>query len=110
MSLEEPVRMLEAEELAATESERSKPDTAAPTVELARLLSPAAERMRRTRERRRAGQRCVPVVVFDREIDALVKNGFLDEVARNDSHAIGNALGKLMNQWQPERWPVMPRQ
>jgi hypothetical protein len=65
--------------------------------------------MRRTRERRRSGQRCVPVVVFDREIEALVKNGWLDEVARNESYAIGNALGKLMDQLRPERWPVLRR-
>lgn len=105
------MRMLEEEEeLAVTESEYAKPDMAAPTAKLARPLSPAAERMRRTRERRRAGQRCVPVVVFDREVEALVKIGLLDEVARNDTHAIGNALGKLMDRLRPEHWPVMPRQ
>ena len=49
----------------------------------------AAERMRRSRKRRRAGQRCVPFVICDHEIEALVKNGWLDPVARNDRRAIG---------------------
>ena len=70
----------------------------------------AAERMRRSRKRRSAGQRCVTVVVFDREIEALVKRGLLDPVSRNDRRAIGTALGKLMDWLPPERWPVVAPQ
>jgi hypothetical protein len=67
-------------------------------------MSDAAERMRRSRKRRRDGQRCVTVVVLDREIAALVTHGLLDPVARNDRHAIAAALGKLLDQLPPECW------
>jgi hypothetical protein len=70
--------------------------------ELARPPSPAAIRMRRSRKRRRAGQRCVPFVVCDHEIEALVTSGLLNSVARNDSHAIGTALGKLVDRLPPK--------
>jgi hypothetical protein len=69
----------------------------------------AAERMRRSRKRRRAGQRCVPFVICDREIEALIKNGWLDSVARNDRRAIGIALGRLMDKLQPNNWPAIPQ-
>lgn len=75
--------------------------------ELVRAPSPAAIRMRRSRKRRRAGQRCVSFVVCDHEIEALVRNGWLDPVARNDSRAIGLALGRLMDRLQPDRWPMV---
>jgi hypothetical protein len=65
--------------------------------------------MRRSRKRRRDGQRCVTVVVLDREIAALVTRGLLDPDARNDRHAIGAALGKLMDRMPPEHWPVAPQ-
>jgi len=45
-----------------------------------------------------------------KRFDALVKHGLLDAVARNDTHAIGNALVKLMDRLQPEHWPGMPRE
>jgi hypothetical protein len=66
--------------------------------------------MRLSRKRRRAGQRCVTVVVLDREIEALVTRQLLDPVARNDRRAIGAALCKLLDRLPPERWPVaVPR-
>ena len=69
----------------------------------------AAERMRKSRKLRRAGQRCIPFVVHDHEIEALVTRGLLDPVARNDCRAIGTALGKLMDRIPPERWPGTPK-
>ena len=69
----------------------------------------AAERMRRSRRRRRAGLRCVSLVVYDHEIEALIKNGWLDQIARNDRHAIGIALGKLMDRLQLNNWPRIPQ-
>ena len=54
--------------------------------------SPAAERMRRHRERRRDGLRCLTIELRETEIDALARNGFLRSDARNDPDAIRDAL------------------
>jgi hypothetical protein len=72
-------------------------------------ISPGAERMRRSRQRRRNGLRCIPFEVRYSEVDGLVTLGLLDPVTRNDEHAIGRALGKLLDTVPPERWPVAPR-
>jgi len=54
--------------------------------------SPAAERMRRHRERRRDGLRCVTIQLRVTEIDTLIRNGFLNWEMRNDPFAIRDAL------------------
>ena len=54
--------------------------------------SPAAERMRRHRERRRDGMRCLRMELRDTEIDALVRKGLLKPEARHDQNAIADAL------------------
>jgi hypothetical protein len=54
--------------------------------------SPAAERMRQHRERRRAGMRCIMLELRETEIDALIRKGFLKPDARNDTSAIIDAL------------------
>ena len=54
--------------------------------------SPAAERMRLHRERRRKGLRCLTIELRETEIDALVRNGFLKVDARNDLRSIETAL------------------
>jgi hypothetical protein len=54
--------------------------------------SPAAERMRRHRERRRDGLRCLTIELRVTEIDALVRNGFLKADARDDLCSIEMAL------------------
>ena len=54
--------------------------------------TPAAERMRRYRERRREGMRCQWIELRDTEIDALVKRGLLKAETRNDQNAIADAL------------------
>ena len=55
-------------------------------------LSPAAERMRRHRLRRRDGLRCLIIELRETEIDALVIRGLLKQETRNDSNAIIEAL------------------
>ena len=59
-----------------------------PRAELA-PCSPAAERMRRHRERRRDGMRCLTIELRDTEIDALIGK---KAVARNDQDTIRDAL------------------
>jgi hypothetical protein len=54
--------------------------------------SPAAERMRRHRERRREGLTHVAIDLRKSEIDGLVRLGFLDDETRNDVKAIRNGL------------------
>ncbi len=54
--------------------------------------TPAAERMRRHRERRREGMRCLLVELHETEINALVQRGLLKAETRNDQNAIADAL------------------
>jgi hypothetical protein len=54
--------------------------------------SPAAERMRLHRERRKSGMRCLMIELRETEIDALIRKGFLKADARNDTSAIIDAL------------------
>ena len=54
--------------------------------------TPAVERMRRHRERRRDGMRCLWIELRDTEIDALVQSGLLKAETRNDQNAIADAL------------------
>jgi hypothetical protein len=61
-----------------------------------RPCSAAAERMRRHRERRRDGLRCVTLDVHDGEIDALARRGFLKDDARNDLRSIEIALYEFL--------------
>ena len=59
--------------------------------------SPAAERMRAHRQRRREGIRCLTVQLFDTEIDELVRRGLLKDVARHDPEAVRQALYDHLN-------------
>jgi hypothetical protein len=61
-------------------------------------LTPAAERMRRHRQRRRDKFRCLTVELHETEIDLLVYKGFLPEEMRNDVTAIQNALYSFLEQ------------
>jgi hypothetical protein len=58
--------------------------------------SAVAERMRRHRERRRDGLRCVTIELRETEIDALVRNGFLKADTRKDPYAIEMALYEFL--------------
>ena len=61
-------------------------------------ISPAAERMRRYRERRHNGRRCVTLEILELEIDALVEKGFLGRETRNDPIEIVSALYRLFEE------------
>ena len=54
--------------------------------------SPAAERMRRHRERRRQGLRCLTIELRAAEINALIREGLLNAEMRNDPNAVVEAL------------------
>ncbi len=54
--------------------------------------SPAAERMRRHRERRRDGLRCLTIELRETEIDFLIRSELLKTETRNDREAIVEAL------------------
>jgi hypothetical protein len=54
--------------------------------------SAAAERMHLHRERRRKGLRCLTIEFREREIDALIRQGFLRAETRNDPNAVSEAL------------------
>jgi hypothetical protein len=54
--------------------------------------SPAAERMRRHRQRRRDGLRCLVIELRETEIDTLVQKKLLNADARNDTRAVRKAL------------------
>jgi hypothetical protein len=54
--------------------------------------SPAAERMRAHRQRRRDGLRCVTIEIRNSEIDALIRKQLLKPETRNNPSAIIDAL------------------
>jgi hypothetical protein len=58
--------------------------------------SAAAERMRRYRERRRDGLRCVIIELRETEIDALIRKEMLKTDTRNDPYAIEMALYEFL--------------
>jgi hypothetical protein len=63
-----------------------------PMNELASRPSPAAERMRLHRERRRDGLRCLMIELRETEIDTLIRKGLLNNETRNDAGAVKEAL------------------
>jgi hypothetical protein len=54
--------------------------------------SAAARRMRRHRERRRDGLRCMTIELRETEVTALIQKGFLNEEARNNRRAVISAF------------------
>jgi hypothetical protein len=54
--------------------------------------TPAAERMRLHRERRRRGLRCLMIELRETEVDALIRGGLLEYETRNDRNAVLKAL------------------
>ena len=54
--------------------------------------SRGAERMRRSRKRRKDGLRCLTIEIRDTEIDALVRRGLLAPADRNNRRTIMRAL------------------
>jgi hypothetical protein len=72
------------------------PDTASPRKEDDARPS-AAERMRRSRKRRRDGLRCYIVEVFDREVATLIDLGLLLPAERGDPRAVVRAVHTLLD-------------
>ena len=60
--------------------------------------SPAAERMRRYRQRRRDGMRCFTVEIRETEIDALIRKGLLKQESRNNCNEILHGLYAVLEQ------------
>jgi hypothetical protein len=58
----------------------------------------AAERMRRSRERRREGVRHVGIDIRDTESAELVRRGLLAPSDQDDPAAISGALGRLLDE------------
>ena len=54
--------------------------------------TPAAERMRLHRERRRRGLRCLMIELRETEVDALIRGGLLAQETRNERNAVLKAL------------------
>ena len=54
--------------------------------------SPAAQRMRRHRQRRKTGLHCLTIELRATEIDALIRRGLLRSETRNDQASILGAL------------------
>jgi SOS response regulatory protein OraA/RecX len=57
----------------------------------------AAERMRRHRQRRRNGLRCLMVQLRETEIDTLISRELLQTDARNDAQLVREALYKHLD-------------
>ena len=54
--------------------------------------SPAAERMRRHRQRRRDGLRCLVIELRETEVDMLIRKGMLPAENRQDYASVQSAL------------------
>jgi hypothetical protein len=62
-----------------------------------RTRSAAALRMRRHRERRRDGLRCMTIELRETEVAELVRQGFLQKDAHNDPQALRNAFYRFLD-------------
>jgi hypothetical protein len=71
-------------------------------------ISPAAERMRRYRQRRRDGLRSLRIELRSIEIDMLIAWRFLEESQRNDPNAITAALYMVFDDiFRVRRYKIM---
>ena len=60
-------------------------------------ISPAAQRMRRYRKRKKQGVRCFRMRVSNETLDVFVRRGVLSAASRNDPAAIEAAFYALCN-------------
>jgi hypothetical protein len=60
-------------------------------------VSPAAERMRRYRERRRRGLSCIKVQLWRSEVEGLIACKLLEPTQREDRNAIAAALHRYLD-------------
>jgi hypothetical protein len=61
------------------------------------VLTAAAQRMRRHRNRRRIGLRAVRIVLNLMEIQVLIERGYLDEGSRDDVDALQFATKRIIS-------------
>ena len=66
------------------------------TIPPTRPSSPAAQRMRLYRERRRQRLRYIPIPLHETDIDALIRMRFLKEAQRQDVEALQTAVLGLL--------------
>jgi hypothetical protein len=62
-------------------------------------VSPAAERMRRYRRRREAGQQCITLTLHEYQVWGLVACGFLDKDQRQNREAVADALRAYLSEY-----------
>ena len=62
-------------------------------------LSPGAQRMRRHRRRREAGQQCITLTLQEYQVRGLVACGFLDKDQRQNREAVSDALRAYLREW-----------
>ena len=62
-------------------------------------VSPAAQRMRRYRRRREAGQQCITLTLHDYQVWGLVAFGFLDKDHRQNREAVADALRAYLSEY-----------
>jgi hypothetical protein len=87
VTVEKPEQSKEVKSMEQDTKMATTPQTSEPVVS-----SPAAERMRRHRNRRRIGLRCLTIELRETEIERLSRKGFLKADARNDPNAVREAL------------------
>jgi len=64
-------------------------------------LSPGAQRMRRYRRRREAGQQCITLTLHEYQVWGLVACGFLDKDHRQNREAVADALRAYLSDAMP---------
>jgi hypothetical protein len=62
-------------------------------------LSPGAQRMRRHRRRREAGQQCVTITLDEHQLWGLIACGFLAKDQRQNREAVAYALRAYLTEW-----------
>jgi hypothetical protein len=65
--------------------------------EPARPPSPAAIRMQRTRERRRAGRMSIRFDISASQVEALVSEGMIDPARRNDPAEVARGISRSLD-------------
>jgi hypothetical protein len=65
---------------------------------IATPISAASRRMRRHRQRRRHGFRCVRIELHETQIDELIRKGLLKSETRNDPRALRSGLHALLDE------------
>lgn len=65
--------------------------------------SPGARRMRLYRVRKERGLRCITIELFEREIDGLIRSGYIAAGERSDRRAVRRAVHALLDRIFPVR-------